>query len=94
MAAGEGGRRAARARGLAYLVGLGILTCIRFGSTLATISFGPKRSLIWIIAVCMLLMLTTLQRDLGYGPVEYLTVVNIHSFISMLVHSLVVLFST
>ena len=41
-----------------------------------------------IIAVCMLLMLTTLQRDLGYGPVEYLTVVNIHSFISMLVLTL------
>jgi len=41
-----------------------------------------------IIVLCMLLLLTTVRRDLGYGLVEYVTIIDIQSFISMIILSL------
>jgi len=35
--------------------------------------------------LCMLLLMTTLRRDLGYGVVEYVTIVNLQADVSMVV---------
>ena len=37
------------------------------------------------ITICMLLMMTTVRRDLGYGFADYVTVINVQSFVSILV---------
>jgi hypothetical protein len=49
---------------------------------------GQLASRYSIVTVCMLLLLTTVRRDLGYGLVEYLTIINIQLFISLVVLTL------